>query len=205
MLVSDGLLDRRHGIGTFVVRVPVPTIDRGIDELFALHDAIELMGYKAGMGEHAVAVETSKAAADELGLMADVPLVHLARVRLADGRPVILCDDFFPQRLLDNGLTPQVSADEIVARGSLYGWFEERLGLAIDSALTGIEPVSADERMATALRVQRGTALLRLRQTHYTAQGEAVLYSENVHNSDVIHFHVQRRRSRVPRDVFEGR
>jgi GntR family transcriptional regulator len=207
MLVSDGLLDRRHGIGTFVVRVPVPTIDRGIDELFALHDAIELMGYKPGMGEHAVAVETSKAAADELGLMPDVPLVHLVRVRLADGRPVILCDDFFPRRLLDgqDRLTPEGSAAEIVAGGSLYGWFEERLGLVIDSALTGIEPVSADEQMAAALRVQRGTALLRLRQTHYTAEGEAVLYSENVHNSDVIHFHVQRRRPRVPRDVLEGR
>src|SRR6266566_6157180 len=52
LLISNGLLDRRHGVGTFVARVPreQPSIDRGIDELFGATDAIAQMGYAPGMG-----------------------------------------------------------------------------------------------------------------------------------------------------------
>jgi len=202
MLVSDGLLDRRHGVGTFVVRVPTPTIERGIDELFSLGDAIEQLGYAAGTGAHRVAVEVCPpVVADELRISSDAPIVHLTRVRLADGRPVILCEDFLPQTLLQpQSLTADQAAAEVAARGSLYRWFEERLGLAIDTALTRIEPLAADSDTADALQLPAGTALLVLRQTHYTADGTPVLYSTNVHNSDVIHFHLVRRRLRPGRD-----
>src|SRR5260370_37104282 len=35
MLISNGLLERRHGVGTFGARVPLPSIDRRLDERFA--------------------------------------------------------------------------------------------------------------------------------------------------------------------------
>src|ERR1700716_1820841 len=50
VLISNGLLDRRHGVGTFVARVPPPSIDRGIDELFGAAEAIAQMGYALTMG-----------------------------------------------------------------------------------------------------------------------------------------------------------
>src|SRR5260370_38334596 len=49
MLISNGLLDRRHGVGTFVARVPLPSIDRGIDELFGAIAAIAQRGYAPGV------------------------------------------------------------------------------------------------------------------------------------------------------------
>jgi GntR family transcriptional regulator len=201
MLVSDGLLDRRHGIGTFVVRVPAPRIERGIDELFSLSTAIEQLGYAPATGEHAVAMEAgSVTVADELRRARGTQVVHLTRVRLADGRPVILCDDYFVADLVP-GLTPEQIDGEVVSLGSLYGWFDQHLSLPIDSALTHIEPVAASATMAKALNVPTGAPLLRLRQTHYTANGTPVLYSENVHNSNVIQFHVQRRRPQRGRDT----
>lgn len=198
MLVTDGLLDRRHGVGTFVVRVPTPTIERGIDELFSLGEAIEQLGYKASVGEHAVEVmSATEQVAAELRLAVAQPICHLTRVRLADGRPVIVCHDYFPSAFLEEaGLTPPAAVAEVVERGSLYAWFEERLGIAIDWALTHIEPVAARAAESEALGVRQGEALIRLRQTHYAVDGRSVLYSENVHNSDVIRFHVQRRRVR---------
>lgn len=198
MLVSDGLLERRHGIGTFVLRVPSPSIERGIEELFSLSDAIEQLGHAPGTGEYRVRVGGApERVVEELRLAQDDPIVHLTRVRLADGRPVILCDDFFPEALLARrSLTAQRAAEEVVTRGSLYRWFDERLGLGVDRAWTRIEPRAADRRAAGALGVPIGRALLVLQQTHYTPNGEPVLYSENVHNSDVMRFHVQRRRIR---------
>lgn len=198
MLVSDGLLDRRHGVGTFVVRVPTPTIERGIDELFSLGDAIEQLGYEPSVGEHTAALmPASDLVASELGLAGGERVCHLTRVRMADGRPVIVCDDYFHADLLtDAGLTPRTAVAEVVERGSLYAWFEERLGIAIDWALTHIEPVAADASESETLGVRQGEALIRLRQTHYAVDGRPVLYSVNVHNSEVIRFHVQRRRAR---------
>jgi GntR family transcriptional regulator len=202
MLVSDGLLDRRHGVGTFVIRVPTPRIERGIDELFSLGSAIEQLGYSPGTGEHHVSLEAGAGSVtDELRQPRGTQVVHLIRVRLADGRPVILCDDYFTADLSD-AFTPEQIEAVVVSIGSLYGWFDTHLGLAIDSALTHIEPVAATATIAEALNVPIGAPLLRLRQTHYTANGSPVLYSENVHNSDVIQFHVQRRRLQVGRDVI---
>jgi len=198
MLVTDDLLDRRHGVGTFVVRVPTPTIERGIDELFSLGEAIEQLGYEPSVGARAgEMVRATKLVAAELHLANGQPVCHLTRVRMADSRPVIVCDDYVPADLITNtGLTPRTAVAEVVERGSLYAWFEERLGIAIDWALTHIEPVAADASESETLGVRPGVALIRLRQTHYAVDGRPVLYSENVHNSEVIRFHVQRRRAR---------
>src|SRR5437660_4520780 len=50
LLISDGLINRKHGVGTFVARVPPPSIDRGIDELFGAADAIAQLGYMPTTG-----------------------------------------------------------------------------------------------------------------------------------------------------------
>ena len=101
VLISNGLLDRRHGVGTFVARVPPPSIDRGIDELFGAGDAIAQLGYRPTMG--ACRVELIAApftVAVELRLARPAQVCHIERVRLADGRPVMLCDDYVDPRLL---------------------------------------------------------------------------------------------------------
>src|SRR5207247_11337152 len=86
---------------------------------------------------------------------------------------------------------------QILARGgSLYEWLEWDIGRPIDTALTRIEPVVATASTARSLDVEPGAALLRLRQTHYGMDGTEILYSDNLHNSNVMHFHVVRRRAR---------
>lgn len=197
MLLSDGLLRRQHGVGTFVARRPTPTIERGIDELFSLSSAIQQHGYQPSTGSRSAAVEVAATTvAQELRVQADDHVWHLRRSRLADARPVILCDDYLPMTLLEErGCDVEGLDEEVVAYGSLYAWMDDRLRLPVDWALTNLEPIVADEQSAVELGVSAGSALLRLRQTHYSAEGMPILYSENIHNSDVIRFHVVRRRT----------
>src|SRR3984893_11036977 len=83
MLISNGLLDRRHGVGTFVARVPLPSIDRGIDELFGATDAIAQMGYAPGVGTCEIRVErASGVVATELRLPKQAEVCHIKRVRM---------------------------------------------------------------------------------------------------------------------------
>lgn len=198
LLLSDGLLSRRHGVGTFVARVPQPSIHRGIDELFSLTQAIEQLGYVHSIGRHHANLELPQSVvANELRLADGAAVYHLRRIRLADARPVIVCNDFFPAALAqERGLSPDAAGREIVQRGSIYAWLEERLSLPIDSALTHIEPVAATAEAAVALAVPTATPLLLLRQTHFSPAGTPFLYSENLHNSDVIHFRLLRHRRR---------
>src|SRR5216684_616594 len=101
LLISNGLLDRRHGVGTFVARVPLPSIDRGIDELFGATDAIAQMGYAAGVGTCEITIErASSVVASELRIPKQARVCHIKRVRLASDRPVILCDDYLPADVL---------------------------------------------------------------------------------------------------------
>jgi GntR family transcriptional regulator len=199
LLISNGLLDRKHGVGTFVARVPPPAIDRGIDELFGAGDAISQMGYAPTVGVCIIElVPAPHVVARELRLSPRSQVCHVERVRLADGRPVVLCHDYIDARFLRaNNVAPHDVERQIQARGgSLYAWLEHDLGRPIDTALARIEPVVATADTAAALDVQPGTALLRLRQTHYGPDGAEVLYSDNLHNSELMHFHVVRRRLR---------
>jgi GntR family transcriptional regulator len=197
LLVSEQLLDRRPGVGTFVARVPPAAIERGIDELFSLHQTIAQLGHSPSTGLCSITLDQRHAPArQELRLEADEALCCVQRVRLADGHPVILCDDYFPQGLLRRqgaGCAPDL-AEEIAAAGSLYLWLEERLGASIDSAMAHIASVNATPEQAAKLDLPPGTALLRLRQTHFTKQGLPVLYSDSLHSPSFMHFHVRRRR-----------
>ena len=138
------------------------------------------------------------AARDELRLQANEALCRVQRIRLADDRPVILCDDYLPQRLLrrEQLRTSNLAelADEIASAGSLYLWLEERIGASIDSAMAHIESINAAPEQAASLDLPPGTALLRLRQTHFTKAGQPVLYSDTLHSPTFMHFHVRRRR-----------
>jgi GntR family transcriptional regulator len=157
------------------------------------------MGYVPAIGACHIDLEHAPdAVARELKLSRRALVCHVERVRLADGRPVVLCHDYLDARLIgDRGIQPHEVGPQILARGgSLYTWMEQDLGRVIDSALARIEPVVATDTDAAALGVESGAALLRLRQTHYGPDGAEVLYSDNLHNSEVMHFHVVRRRAR---------
>lgn len=196
-LVADGLLEARHGIGTFVARVPVPYIDRGIEELFSSRDLIEGAGFQPSTGRCRVTLKSASAEmARELGLAPGERICHVWRLRLADDVPVILCNDYFDARILaDVALRPSAVELEVSGRGSIYRWFDEPVGRPVDQALARIEPVVAGPEEAALLGVALGAPLLRLRQTHFGRDGAPLLYSINLHRSEVVRFHVVRRRN----------
>jgi DNA-binding GntR family transcriptional regulator len=197
LLISERLLDRRPGVGTFVARVPPTTIERGIDELFSLHQTIEQLGHRPSTGPTSISLDAHhEPAREELRLAPGELLVRVRSVRLADDRPVILCEDYFPRRLLKPEQADDASrlAQQIANAGSLYLWLEQILGASIDSAMAHIDSVNCALEDASALELQPGTALLRLRQTHFTKDGQPVLYSDSLHSTAFMHFHVRRRR-----------
>src|SRR5207248_3124970 len=137
-------------------RVPSATIARGIDELFSLHQTIAQLGHRPSTGQCTITLDAPHTGArEELRLQPNEALCRVQRIRLADDRPVILCDDYLPQRLLRHERARSSSlsdlAREIAKAGSLYLWLEERVGASIDSAMAHIESINAAPEQAASL------------------------------------------------------
>ncbi len=190
-LISQLVLDRRRGVGTFV-REHTPLLTHGLEHLIGTGESIAQLGMEPG----SIRVEVSHRLAtlqqtQDLGLEEGTPLVSIRRTRTADGRPVLFCREWVREVSL-----PSVDALDDFSEGeSLYERLEGfgiKLALAMATVLPVLPPAEATER----LEIARDVPILLLRQQHYaTAAGESpVLYTENFYNSELIEIHAIRRR-----------
>src|SRR5215217_9511979 len=87
VLEEDGLVARRHGVGTFVRNLP---IIKNLNFNFGITEMIESAGLKPGTSNLAIKKETAdKVKAEQLHVELGTPLMTIERVRTADGRPVV--------------------------------------------------------------------------------------------------------------------
>ena len=190
MLIARGLLESRHGIGTFVrdTHPPAWPVDTGIEELTSTTEMIRRAGHVPGCrGYHLEIVNPPDGARGALSLGRDTRVYHVSRIRLADEQPVMVCDDFLPTDLVDAS-TMQL----FTGAGSLFSFLAEHCGLSVLVASTVIAPVNPSTRVAKSLDITTKAPLLLLKQTHYDPENQPFLYSENHINPTFMTFHVRR-------------
>src|SRR6266511_3332480 len=95
ILEDDGLVARRHGVGTFVRNHPIL---KNLNFNFGITEMIESAGLKSGTSHLALQKETAdKEKAEQLRVELGTPLITVERVRTADGRPVLYsCEYHLP-------------------------------------------------------------------------------------------------------------
>jgi GntR family transcriptional regulator len=99
MLEEDGLIDRRHGVGTFVRE---HSILKNLNFNFGITEMIKAAGMLPGTAYFAVRHEpTDSDVAVQLNLSPGTPALVVERVRTADKRPVVYSLDIFPGSLLN--------------------------------------------------------------------------------------------------------
>ncbi|MCX7568587.1 GntR family transcriptional regulator [Tumebacillus sp. DT12] len=184
VLEEEGVVVRRHGIGTFIAERSV--VQAGIEQLFSVTEWIERANRIPGtIGLTATEGEASPEDLERFGLNTPEPFWFITRIRTADGDPVVYCEDRIPQSVLPSGLNE--------FSGSIFTDLE-RVGRTIAYAETAIKPIAGHEIVFPALGVREGDALLLLEQMHFDSNGCPVLLSANYFRTDTFHFHVLRRR-----------
>ena len=186
MLLVQGVLERRHGVGTFVANTPL-VMEEGLESLVSTTALIRQHNYKPGtLDVRCEVIPASPQLSEILCVGANAPLLHISRTRAANRKPVIRAEEYVSTGILSPMALPHHRGD-----WSLYNLLKT-LGSPIVSAVCRIKAVSADARLSRQLRVPLGCPLLLLRQVHFASDHRPILYCENYHNSSIIEFQVLR-------------
>ena len=185
LLEEENIVTRRHGVGTFVN--PKPIFSSGIENLNSVTDMIIRSGRKPGT--QYLSAELEEITEDDKKRFLPEKVETLAcieRVRTADGEPVIYCIDKLDEKV--------VPLEKMHNQDSIFRLLEEHSKKRIAYAVTYLEPVGYHERISPILHCHPDQPLLLLKQMHYTAEDEPVLYSCNYFKAEMFSFYVLRKR-----------
>jgi GntR family transcriptional regulator len=102
---------------------------------------------------------------------------EIRRIRLADGRPIVLERSLFPATRFPGMLDCRLD-------GSLYELLEVKYGLRPHRARESMEPVTAGVREAEALEVAEGAPLMLVERTAYARSGEPLEFARDLFRGD---------------------
>jgi GntR family transcriptional regulator len=182
----------RHALSELAQRgLVIRTVGRGggtfVGEAKLEQDLTTLAGFSEQLRRHgkvagarvlgAAEIPASAAAAAALGIPEGGPVVEVRRIRLADGRPMVIEHSLFPAALCPGMLECRLD-------GSLYELLEEKYGLRPHRARESLEPVVAGVREAEALDLEEGTPLMLVERTAYARSGQPVEFARDLFRGD---------------------
>jgi DNA-binding GntR family transcriptional regulator len=187
VLVEDGLVARRQGIGTFVRNHPIL---KNLNFNFGITEMIESAGLKSGTKHLAIQKEAAdKEKAEQLRVPPGTPLFTIERVRTADGRPVVYSLDTCTEELIQRAdFDPELLLTE-----SIYNILQTSLGQVIEYGIARLLPVIAPRSVAEKLQLPPHALTLYIVQTDYSSGDEPLVYSCEYHLPDAFDFVVWRR------------
>ena len=196
-LVERGLLERRRGSGTFLVRPPKGArLQAGLERLETYTVHAERLGLK--LGSEDLSIEAVGASADEaraLEIPGGSPLVKVSRVLLVEGKPAAWMVDVVPESVLgaeeirEHFRPDAMLLDLLVSEGVGVGFSQ----MFIEAAMLG-----PDDPVGGKLRLNEPSAALLLTQTMYLADGRLAQWSRDTFLPGNLNLH-------VVRELFEVR
>lgn len=181
-LVSEGLLEFRKGVGTFVRGRPM---DYNLRALVSFTEEALASGKKPATRvlrfESLPANETGDEVSSALKARYDEPLFYMERLRLADDIPVIL-----ERRHVVAKFCPDLTRADL--NGSLYELWAERYQLAIEGAVQSIRSVNIRGEDATVLGVCSGSAGLLVTSVGQLKSQDPLWFERTLYRGDAYEF-----------------
>ena len=186
LLEEEGVIVRRHGVGTFVAANR--HLESGLERLESVLALASRQGMETRMEELEVRVERAdRAVAERLGVEPGDSLTCVCRTILVEDQPVAYLEDL----VLTDWLAPDHLGEEF--DGSVLDLLRGLYPQQIQEALAEITAVRAGHPLARRLGVSPGAALLLLEETLFDATGAPIGFSRNYFVPERFRFHVVRR------------
>ena len=181
-LVNEGLLERRHGSGTYVAKPKVT------------YESHEMVNYIQAMQTRNIAttsqllefdeIVASRRLAETLQIEIGDPIFRIILLRFANRVPVVLERIFFPCVRFPDLQEWDLEKSSFI--DLLTGVYKNRLGPISQT----VEAVSATDVIARQLRVDEGSPLLMLvKIIHNRESGEPIVFAQDYLRSDYARIH----------------
>ncbi|HPV06364.1 MAG TPA: GntR family transcriptional regulator [Aggregatilineales bacterium] len=164
-LVDMGMLYRRRGVGTIVSQLH---LERDHNRLADFFETARAEGFEPEVRLLGKEVVPAKLAiAEALGLQESEPLIRIQTLRLANGVPITLYEEYVPYKLCPMLLT------EDMRNRAAWQVLEEQ-GFAIKFAVQRLEARLADARTAALLNIEEDAPILFKNRVIYIEDGTPV-------------------------------
>ncbi|MBA2442374.1 MAG: GntR family transcriptional regulator [Rubrobacter sp.] len=171
-LRRQGMVRREPGRGTFLAN---PQLRSDLAYLYSFSDEIKRWGYTPGARlVSREVVEADERVSDRLSVEVGERVLYVRRLRLADGRPIFVCDSHLPISRF-----PELEAADYGST-SLHKLFEETTGRRVAKARQWILAASIPPDIASLLEVEPGTPVLKVERV--------ALYENEVPVEEVVAF-----------------
>lgn len=185
LLIEWGLVERRHGSGTFLVKKDIH------QETTHLTGMVEVMNTQ---GKSVVSkvltfeiIPAPPAIAWQLRIPPNTQIYFSRRIRFVEGKPLMLEDSYMPVKLFRTLSLAHLE-------GSKFDYIEKECGIVISGNYESLTPVLADKQLAMSMNVPEHTPLLQITSLSYSDSGEFLNYSVMFRNAREyqVDYHLRR-------------
>jgi GntR family transcriptional regulator len=182
-----GMIQRKRGLGTFVAE---KSIVKDLSSNFGISEMIRQAGMIPGSLETEVRREEASASiANSLDISEGDDVIVVDRVRTANDQPAVWSLDYFAPDFMDE----EALKDYTQKDTSLYQYIRERYDMNITHGVAYLLPVIAKANIASKLQIHKGTAILCISQTDFSAANHPILFSIEYHLPDLFLFMINRK------------
>ena len=187
-LEREGFITRRHGVGTIINR-HVLDVQTRMDIEVEFLDMIRQSGCEAAVAYVRVSDGfADEKTAEQLQVRVGTPLLRVARLCTADGRPAVYCEDVVERALVQGDYT--ISDLKL----PIFHFLQQFCGVYPYMDLTDVSPAAADEKLAQIFQLPMGAPLLRMDEVDYDIDGKPVFCSEEYFVDGVFRHTVVRKK-----------
>ncbi|NVM76328.1 GntR family transcriptional regulator [Duganella sp. SG902] len=182
-LQKEGVIFKIPGKGTFVAK---PKAFQQLTQLEGFGEAMSRMGYEIynQVTSHK-AIAATPHVAQQLQVAVGAEVTEIKRIRHLNREPVSLEVTYLAQDIGER------LAREDLATRDIFLILENDYGIALGRADLQVDAILADETLAHALRVQQGSAVLRIERLTHRADGAPLDFEYLYFRGDAFQYRLQ--------------
>ena len=187
-LEREGFITRRHGVGTIINR-HVLDVQTRMDIEVEFLDMIRQSGCQPAVAFVRVTEGTAgEDVARRLRVPEEGPVIRIARLCTADGKPAIYCEDVVRRAPVRDGYTLRD------LKRPVFHFLKEFCNIVPYMDLTDVRPAAADAFLAETFGIPVGSPLLRMDEVDFDIDGNPVFCSNEFFADGIFQLTVMRKK-----------